>query len=82
MLSKYFPRPPALVAGSVLSDTGGSREDSEPALPSRGSQPGGKADLDTDEGEVVGNVPGSTSFSLDNMEQQKAGRTEEGRDHN
>ena len=70
------------MAGSVLSDTGGSREDSESALPSRGSQPGGKTDLDTDEGEVVGNVPGSTSFSLDNMEQQKAGRTEEGRDHN
>lgn len=70
------------MAGSVLRDTGGSREDSEPALPSRGSQPGGKTDLDTDEGEVVGNVPGSTSFALDNMEQQKAGRTEEGQDHN
>ncbi|KAI4558209.1 hypothetical protein MJT46_012851 [Ovis ammon polii x Ovis aries] len=45
---------------------------------SMGSQPGGKTDLDTDEGEVVGNVPGSTSFSADDLEPQKAGRTEEG----
>lgn len=66
------------MAGSVLSNTGGSREDSESALSSRGSQPGGKTDLDTDEGEVVGNVPGSTSFSADDLEPQKAGRTEEG----
>ena len=70
------------VAGSVFSNTGGSREDSESALSSRGSQPGGKTDLDTDEGEVVGNVPGSTSFSADNLEPQKAGRTEEGWDDN
>ncbi|KAI4534946.1 hypothetical protein MG293_015806 [Ovis ammon polii] len=69
-------------AGSVLSNTGGSREDSESALSSRGSQPGGKTDLDTDEGEVVGNVPGSTSFSADDLEPQKAGRTEEGWDDN
>lgn len=86
MLSKNFPRParPQLpcVAGSVLSNTGGSREDSESALSSRGSQPGGKTDLDTDEGEVVGNVPGSTSFSADDLEPQKAGRTEEGWDDN
>lgn len=43
------------MAGSLFSDTRGSREDSEPALPSRRSQPGGKKDVNTDEGEVVGN---------------------------
>ena len=51
---QVFPKT-RCVAGSLPGDARGSREDSEPAMPSRGSQPGGKTDLNTDEGEVVGN---------------------------